>query len=39
MEEGGTTSLTAIYFYGKKYELAIGEESVATESVKDGGQK
>ncbi len=37
-EEDGTTSLTAIYFYGKKYELAIGQESVAAEPMKDGSQ-
>jgi len=37
-EEDGTTSLTAIYFYGKKYELAIGKESVGAESTKGSGQ-
>jgi hypothetical protein len=37
--EDGTTSLTEIRFSGKKYELAIGQESAATESIKDVGQK
>jgi hypothetical protein len=37
-EEDGTTSLTSIYFSGKKYELSIGKESVGAESTKGGGQ-
>lgn len=37
-EEDGTTSLTSIYFSGKKYELAIRKESVATEPTKGSGQ-
>jgi len=37
-EEDGTTSLTSIYFSGKKYELAIGKESVGAESTKGSGQ-
>ena len=38
MQEDGTTALTAIYFSGKRYELAIGRESAATEPMKEGGQ-
>ena len=37
-EEDGTTSLTAIYFYGKKYEFAIGEKTIGAEPIKDRGQ-
>jgi len=37
-EEDGTTSLTAIFFSGKKYELEIGQEPVGSEAVKDGSQ-
>jgi hypothetical protein len=38
-EEDGSTSLTDIYFSGKKYELAIGQESATTELTKSGSQK
>jgi len=37
--EDGSLSLIEIRFSGKKYELAIGQESAATESVKGAGQK
>ena len=37
-EEDGITSLTSIYFSGKKYELAIRKEAVATEPTKGSGQ-
>jgi hypothetical protein len=37
-DEDGTTLLTAIYFAGRKYEMEIGQESPATEPIKDGGQ-
>jgi hypothetical protein len=37
--EDGSLSLVEIHFSGKKYELAIGQESAATESVRDAGQK
>jgi len=37
-EEDGTTSLTAIYFSGKKYELAIGKGSAGIEPTNGGGQ-
>jgi hypothetical protein len=37
-DEDGATLLTGIYFYGKRYELEIGQESVGTEPVIDGSQ-
>ena len=37
-EEDGRTSLTSIFFSGKKYEVAIGKESVAVETINEGGQ-
>jgi hypothetical protein len=37
-EEDGTTSLTAIYFYGKKYELAFEQESVGIGPMNEAGQ-
>src|ERR1700751_2103276 len=37
-EEDGKTSLTAIYFYGKKYELAFEQESVGIGPMNEAGQ-
>jgi hypothetical protein len=37
--EDGSTSLTSIGFYGKKYELAIGQGSAATDENTMGSQK
>jgi hypothetical protein len=38
MENDGTTSLTAIYFVGKKYELEIGAVAPPMEHAGEGGQ-
>lgn len=38
MENDGTTSLTAIYFVGKKYELEIGAAAAPMEHAGEGGQ-
>jgi hypothetical protein len=37
-EEDGRTSLISIFFSGKKYKVAIGKESVAVETINEGGQ-
>jgi hypothetical protein len=37
--EDGTTSLSSIGFYGKKYELAIGQGSTATDENTMGSEK
>ncbi len=37
--EDGSTSLTSVGFYGKKYELAIGQGSAATDENAMGSQK
>jgi hypothetical protein len=37
-EEDGKTSLTAIYFYGKKYEFAFEQESVGIGPMNEAGQ-
>ena len=37
-EPDGTTSLTAIYFYGKNYELDIEQESVGMGRMNEVGQ-
>jgi hypothetical protein len=39
MQEDGTTSLTAIFFLGKRYEMQIGPESAAAEPMKDSNQQ
>jgi hypothetical protein len=38
-QEDGSTSLTKIGFYGKKYELEIGQGSAATDENAMGSQK
>jgi hypothetical protein len=38
-QEDGSTLLTSIDFYGKKYELAIGQGSAATDENTMGSQK
>lgn len=37
--EDGRASVTGIRFSGKKYQLAIGQDSAATETTKEAGEK